>query len=131
LTAAAADRNNSPARRLAPLGKEDNVLVDHRTYRIRPGMTQAYLGLYEKHGLATQTRYLGAPVAYMFAESGDVNTIVHMWAYEDAGDRARRRAEMWADPAWLDYAQKLNETGYLVEQKTSLMIPTKFCPIKR
>jgi hypothetical protein len=94
-------------------------------------MTQAYLGLYEKQGLATQTRYLGAPVAYMFAESGDVNTIVHMWAYEDAGDRARRRAEMWADPAWLDYAQKANETGFLVEQKTSLMIPTRFCPIKR
>jgi hypothetical protein len=110
---------------------EDSVLVDHRTYRIKPGMTQAHLDIYEKHGLAAQTRHLGAPIAYMFAESGEINTVVHQWAYEDAADRARRRANMWADPEWLGYIQKLNESGYLVEQKTSLMIPTKFCPIKR
>ncbi len=39
----------------------------------------------------------------------------------------RRRAAMWADPEWLVYIQKLDEFGYLVEQKTSLMIPAKFC----
>ena len=107
------------------------MLVDHRTYRIKPGMTQAHLAIYEKHGFAAQTRHLGQPIAYMFAESGDVNTIVHDWAYEDAADRTRRRAAMFADPEWLDYLQKLNESGYLLEQKTSLMIPAKFCPIKR
>jgi len=116
---------------LAPPCKEVIVLVDHRTYRIKPGMTQAHLEIYQKHGLAAQARHLGAPIAYMFAESGDVNTIVHDWAYEDAADRTRRRAAMWADPEWLGYIQKLNESGFLVEQKTSLMIPTKFCPIKR
>jgi len=79
-------------RRAGP--KEDIVLVDHRTYRIKPGMTQAHLEIYEKHGLAAQTRHLGQPMAYMFAESGDVNTIVHDWAYEDAADRTRRRAAM-------------------------------------
>jgi hypothetical protein len=94
-------------------------------------MTAAHLDIYERHGLAAQTRHLGAPVAYMFAESGDVNTVVHIWAYEDATDRTRRRAAMWADPEWLGYIKKSNETGYLVEQKTSLMIPAKFCPIKR
>ena len=73
------------------------MLVDHRTYRIKPGMTQAHLDIYEKHGLAAQTRHLGPPIAYMFAESGDVNTIVHQWAYDDAADRMRRRANMWAD----------------------------------
>jgi len=78
------------------------VLVDHRTYRIKPGMTQAHLEIYEKHGLAAQTRHLGQPMAYMFAESGDVNTIVHDWAYEDPSDRMRRRAAMWADPEWLN-----------------------------
>jgi hypothetical protein len=110
---------------------EDSVLVDHRTYRIKPGMTQAHLEIYEKHGFAAQTRHLGQPVVYMYGESGEVNTVVHDWAYEDAADRTRRRAAMWADPEWLGYIKKLNESGYLVEQRTSLMIPTKFCPIKR
>ena len=107
------------------------MLVDHRTYRIKPGMTQAHLDIYEKHGLAAQTGISARRSPTCIAESGDVNTIVHQWAYEDAADRMRRRANMWADPEWLGYIQKLNESGYLVEQKTSLMIPTKFCPIKR
>jgi hypothetical protein len=110
---------------------EDSVIVDHRIYRIKPGMTQAHLDIYEKHGFATQTRHLGQPVAYMYGESGDVNTIVHLWAYEDVADRAKRRAAMWADPDWLVYVKKLNESGYLTAQNTSLMIPAKFSPIKR
>jgi hypothetical protein len=107
------------------------VLVDHRTYRIKAGHTQAYLDLYEKQGFATQSRHLGHPLTYMFAESGDVNTCVHDWVYEDAADRAKRRAAMLADPEWKAYQQKLAESGYLLEQKTSLMLPAKFCPIKR
>ncbi len=73
----------------------------------------------------------GAPIAYMYAESGDVNTLVHLWAYEDAADRAAAPRRHVKDPEWQVYVQKLNESGYLVEQKTSLMIPAKFCPIKR
>ena len=64
---------------------------------------QAHLDLYEQYGLAAQTRHIGKPVAYMFAESGDVNTIVHMWAYENAADRDAKRAEMMADPEWQVY----------------------------
>ena len=38
---------------------------------------------------------------------------------------------MMADPEWRIYLQKLDKSGYLLEQKTSLMIPAKFAPIKR
>lgn len=107
------------------------MLVDHRTYRIKPGHTQTHIQIYEQYGYAAQSRHLGQPIAYMYAESGDVNTVVHNWAYEDAADRTARRAAMFADTEWKIYLQKLNESGLLLEQKTSLMIPTKFCPIKR
>ena len=73
------------------------MLVDHRTYRIKPGHTQMHLKIYEQYGYKAQTRHLGQPIAYMFAESGDVNTVVHNWAYEDAADRTKRRAAMFAD----------------------------------
>jgi hypothetical protein len=56
---------------------------------------------------------------------------VHLWAYEDAADRAKRRAAMLSDPEWRTYLGKLNESGYFLQQNTSLMIPAKFCPIKR
>ena len=107
------------------------MLVDHRYYHIKPGFTGAHLDLYEKHGFAAQTRHLGQPLAYMYTESGEVNTLVHIWCYEDANDRLQKRAAMWKDPEWLTYIQKLNESNYLVEQKNSLMIPAKFCPIRR
>ena len=107
------------------------MIVDHRTYRIKAGHTQMHLKIYEQYGYAAQTRHLGQPVAYMFAETGDVNTVVHNWAYEDAADRAKRRAAMFADPEWQVYLKQLNESGLLLEQKTSIMIPAGFYPIKR
>jgi hypothetical protein len=107
------------------------LIVDHRTYRIKPGHTQTHLSIYEEFGFAAQSRHLGQPSAYMYAETGDVNTVVHQWGYEDAADRARRRAGMAADPEWQVYVKKLLESGLLTAQNTSIMLPAKFCPIKR
>jgi len=119
-----------------PLGpiapkQEESVLIDHRTYSIKPGMVGPHLDLYEKHGFTPQTRHLGQPVAYLFAESGAINTIVHIWAYEDAADRMKKRAGMAADPEWQNYLRLNGEAGYLLQQRTSLMIPAKFSTIKR
>ena len=55
--------------------------------------------------------------------------MVHNWAYEDAADRAKRRAAMMADPDWKIYLQKLVESELLLGQQTSLMIPTGFSKI--
>ena len=107
------------------------MLIDHRTYRIRPGTMQAHLDIYEQYGFAAQTRHIGKPVAYMFAESGELNTIVHLWAYENAGDREKKRAAMQADPEWQNYLKVNREAGYLENQVTKLMIPAKFAPIIR
>ncbi len=107
------------------------MLVDHRTYTIKPGKMTAYLELYEQAGLKPQSRHLGDPIAYMFAESGELNTVVHIWAYKDATDRATRRAAMVADPEWQAYLKKSGEAGFIEKQVTKLMTPAKFAPIKR
>jgi hypothetical protein len=107
------------------------LLVDHRTYRIKPGHMQTHLKIYEEFGFAAQSRHLGQPHAYMFAESGEMNSLVHQWVYEDAADRAKRRAAMMADPEWQVYLKKLIESELLIDQRTSLMVPTKFAPMKK
>ena len=107
------------------------MLVDHRTYRIKPGHMNTHLAIYEEYGLKAQWKHLGEPHAYMFAESGAMNSLVHQWVYEDAADRARRRAGMMADPDWQVYLKKLNESGLLMEQATSLMVPAKFMKMKK
>jgi NIPSNAP len=56
---------------------------------------------------------------------------VHLWTFEDAADRIRRRAAMMSDPEWLNYLKRADEAAYLVEQRNSLMVPASFAPIKR
>jgi hypothetical protein len=98
---------------------EECVLIDHRYYRIKPGMVPAHLDIYEKHGFAAQSRHLGKPFAYLFTESGEVNTLVHMWLYDDVADRAKKRAAMAADPEWQNYLRLNNEAGYTVSQQNN------------
>jgi hypothetical protein len=122
--------NYRPSRNEA-LKREAILLVDHRTYRIKPGHMNTHLAIYEEFGLKAQWKHLGEPHAYMFAESGAMNSLVHQWVYEAAAARAKRRAGMMADPDWQSYLKKLNESGLLVEQATSLMVPAKFMKMKK
>ena len=107
------------------------MLVDHRSYRAKPGMLQPHLDLYEKYGYPVQVKHLGRPLAYMVTESGEMNSIVHIWVYQDAADRARRRAAMAADPDWQSYLKKSAEAGYLESQVTKLMTPVPFVPLSK
>ena len=107
------------------------MLIDHRTYTVRPGGMARHLAIYEQYGLAVQTRHLGEPLAYLVTETGPLNTYVHLWVYEDAADRARKRAMLFADPEWLDYMARSAEAGLLEKQETKLMTPASFAPLKR
>ena len=107
------------------------MLLDHRTYTVKPGTMAKQMALYQEFGLKAQKRHLGEPLAYLITESGEVNTYVHIWVYKDAADRATRRAAMQADPDWQVFMQKNAEAGYLIAQKNSLMTPAPFAPINR
>jgi len=107
------------------------VIVDHRTYKVRPGGLPQQLGIYEKYGFPVQLKYLGKPLAFLTAESGELNTMVHLWAYESAADRERRRAAMATDPDWAVYVKALADAQLVVDMRTSLMVPTSFAPITR
>ena len=107
------------------------MLLDVRTYTCRPQTIKKHIALYEKMGKAPQTRHLGQPLAYMTTESGNVNQYIHIWVYENAADREKRRAAMWADPEWLSYIEESAKLGALEAQENRLMTPVPFFPIKR
>ncbi len=104
------------------------MLFDVRTYTCRPGAIKKHLALYEQYGLAPQSRNLGPPFGYFVTETGDPNQYVHIWQYENAGDREAKRAALWADPDWLDYTVRSAELGALVAQENKLMTPASFFP---
>ena len=99
------------------------MIFDHRTYTVKPGTIARQLALYDQHGRAPQERHLGKPIYYAVTETGAVNTYIHVWAYDSAGDREQRRAAMQADPEWQAYLGKSGEAGYLIGQENQLMTP--------
>lgn len=102
------------------------MLYDHRTYRVKPGTLPDHLKLYAEMGRETQIKHLGEPVFYGVVETGAVNTYVHIWQYENAGDREKRRAAMQADPQWQAYLKASREAGWLIQQDNKLMSPAPF-----
>lgn len=106
------------------------MLFDVRIYTCRPGTIKKHLALYEKLGKTAQVRHLGEPFAYLTTETGNVNRYIHIWKYQDAADRARRRAAMQADPEWITFMEESAKLGALEHQENSLMLPVSFFPIK-
>jgi hypothetical protein len=106
----------------------NKVLLDVRTYRTLPGRVAAQLELYKKYGYPVQLRYMGEPLCYAVAETGELNTYTHIWVYESAADREAKRAKMAADPDWKVFLAENAKAGHIVEQKNCLMVPTAFSP---
>lgn len=107
------------------------MIFDHRTYTCKPNTVPLQLALYEKYGKAPQEKHLGKPVLYGITETGKINTYIHVWAYEDAADRAKRRAAMQADPDWQTFVKNSSEAGYLITQKNQILNPAPFFDLKR
>ena len=106
------------------------MLLDVRTYTLKPGTLKAHFALYEKYGKEPQSRHLGQPHAYLRTETGDPNEYVHIWVYENAADREAKRAAMQSDPEWIDYIKRSAELGVLVRQNNKLMTPVDFFDFK-
>ncbi|MEM6662288.1 MAG: NIPSNAP family protein [Pseudomonadota bacterium] len=104
------------------------MLIDVRTYTVHPGTLPAHLELYERMGKPPQFRCLGEPLCYLKTETGDPNEYIHIWVYENAGDREAKRGKLWADPEWLAYVKASAELGALKSQSNKLMNPVSFCP---
>lgn len=102
------------------------MIVEQRTYTLKPMSVGEFLKRYQEEGLAIQRPILGTLVGYFFTEFGPLNQVVHMWAFEDFADRDRRRATLKADPRWAKYLQSIGQ--YLVAQESRILMPAPFSP---
>ena len=102
------------------------MLLDVRTYTCKPGTIKQHLALYREKGKPPQSKHLGQPLAFLTTETGNPNQYVHIWVYENAGDREAKRAAMWSDPDWLAYTKESAALGALEAQENKLMVPVDF-----
>lgn len=101
------------------------MIIDHRTYTLKPGTLAEYVKAYTEEGYAIQTRHLGKPFGWFTSmDIGPLNQIVHMWAYDDLADRAKKRAAMQADPEWQAYLKKV--VGHIVSMENKILAPAAF-----
>ena len=102
------------------------MIVEVRTYTLKPGNIPQYLQLYQSKGLQVQSGHLGRLLGYFVSEFGELNQIVHMWAYEDHADRERRRASLFRDAHWLAVVEQLYQMIDHMENR--ILTPTSFSP---
>ena len=100
------------------------MIVEMRTYTLALGATGRYFKLYGEAGLAIQKRILGHLVGYYAVEVGALNQVIHMWAYDNMEERARRRAALWADKGWLAYVAQVG--GLVTKQENQILTPAPF-----
>lgn len=102
------------------------MIVEQRTYTLQPGRLKEYLSLYHEHGLPLHRKHYVHLVGYYTPESGDVNQVVHQWAFASHDERARRREALQADPAWQVFLGKVQ--GFAVVQESRFFKPTPWSP---
>ena len=102
------------------------MVVDFRAYTLKPGTAATFLELFEREGLEPQQRILGNFMGLYRTEFGDINQIIMMFGYTDAGDRERRRAALYDDPAFAAYLKKARE--FIVAQEVRLLKPAPCNP---
>jgi NIPSNAP protein len=104
------------------------VVIDERTYTLRPGAVPEYFRRYEEEGLAIQVPILGNLIGYFSTEAGTLNQVVHLWGYADLADRAERRSRLAADERWRAYLETIYPL--IVTMENRLLIPAPFSPIR-
>jgi hypothetical protein len=104
------------------------MIVEKRTYTLKPSKAGLYKEIYEKYGLEPQMRILENMFGWFVPEIGELNQIVHMWIYKDLGDREKRRAALYKDDAWLTYLKEQRKHEMIVSQETQILNPAPWCP---
>jgi hypothetical protein len=105
--------------------REVGPLFEMRTYTYAPG---ALPGVIERWADKINARVKLSPlIGAWYTELGGLNKWVHIWAYKDAVERARVRADAVAQGIWPPPSAG---QGLLLKQENKLVMPASFSPLR-
>jgi hypothetical protein len=100
-------------------------LFEIRSYTLAPG---ALPGMIERWAAKIDERVKLSPlVGAWYSEFGALNKWVHIWAYKDAAERQRIRAEAVARGVWPPGGAA---SGLVLKQENKLVMPASFSPLR-
>jgi hypothetical protein len=103
------------------------MIYELRTYQVQAGKAPEFLKIYEENGIGIITQYAKL-IGTWNKESGVINSIVFLWAYDSFAHRTEQRAKLGADPKWQAFVPTI--LPYLVHQESIFLSPTNFSPLK-
>ena len=103
------------------------MILEMRTYQIQAGKSPEFLRIYQENGLHIISRYAKL-VGCWTKESGVLNSVVFLWAYDDLGHRSVQRTQMAQDIEWTTFVPSI--LPFLVHQESVFLNPVAFSPIK-
>jgi hypothetical protein len=100
------------------------MYVEERIYTLHPGKLAPFLKVYEEKGSDIQKKILGNRIGWYVTDIGELNLVVHLWAYQSLDDRDRRRAELMKDPVFQEYLAAA--TPFIAKMENRIMKPASF-----
>ena len=80
------------------------MVFDFRQYTLKPGATGEYRSAAEEVGLPIRHRHgvklAGWFFSDFFSDLGDLNQVVHIWAFDNVKHMEEAKAAVAADPEW-------------------------------
>jgi hypothetical protein len=97
------------------------MILELRSYIVKPGAMQSVLDAFAE---AVPHRTKISPLGgFWQTEIGPLNQIMHLWPYDNAGERDRLRAEAVKTGKWPPKTQE-----HLMEMEAKIIVPAPFSP---
>jgi NIPSNAP len=109
--------------------KEGGAMIyELRTYQLVVGGLPDYLEVARTKILPGVAEYGLKPVGFWYTEAGDLNQVVHLWAYNDLNERQEKWGKWARDPRRAEVLAKLR--SIVLHQSNKFLSPTDFSPMK-
>ena len=110
-----------------PVDSAEPRLYDMRIYDIKPGQVPVYMEAVEQVGLPIREE-LGVKLAgWFYSDVGQLNQVMHIWAYKDSDDLHRKMRAVYQHPGWTgEYMPRVR--GVIDVQRDQLMQGGDFFP---
>jgi hypothetical protein len=110
-----------------PVNRRQLMVYDFRVYTLKPGGVSEYMAAVKEVGKPIRDKYGVKLAGWYYSEIGDLNQVVHIWAFNDYEHMAEAKAQVAADPDWTGkYVPRVR--GLIASQKTYVMLSPDFAP---
>ena len=103
------------------------MIYELRTYTLKPGTVPEFLEVFDKEMKSIIIKYMNL-AGFWYTEFGELNQVVHLWAFEDLNQRAEQRARFSKDPDLAEILPKLRSLA--LHQENKILMPAPFSPLK-